>query len=109
MEGMQLNSPDNYRYFVGIDWAVKMHEVSIIDAHRKVLDTIQVEHNAGGIGDLVDRLTKLSGGESSAVAIAIEMPRGALVETLMERGFHVYSLNPKQSDRFRDRHQTRRP
>jgi transposase len=26
------------------------------------------------------------------------------VETLVERGFHVYALNPKQLDRFRDRH-----
>jgi hypothetical protein len=26
------------------------------------------------------------------------------VETLVERGFHVGGLNPKQLDRFRDRH-----
>jgi transposase len=38
------------------------------------------------------------------IAIAIEIPRGAVVETLVERGFHVYALNPKQLDRFRDRH-----
>jgi transposase len=104
MEERQLNSPDKYRYFVGIDWATKMHEVSIIDAQRTVLDAVQVEHSSRGIADLVERLGKLSGGEHEAVAIAIEMPRGALVETLMERSFHVYSLNPKQSDRFRDRH-----
>jgi transposase len=35
--------------------------------------------------------------------VAIEIPRGALVETLVERGCHVYTLNPKQLDRFRDR------
>jgi hypothetical protein len=38
------------------------------------------------------------------VAIAIEIPRGAVVETLVERGFHVYAINPKQLDRFRDRY-----
>jgi transposase len=27
-----------------------------------------------------------------------------VVETLVERGFHVYAINPKQLDRFRDRH-----
>ena len=27
-----------------------------------------------------------------------------MVETLVERGFHVYAINPKQLDRFRDRH-----
>ena len=26
-----------------------------------------------------------------------------MVETLLERGFNVYSINPKQLDRFRDR------
>lgn len=99
-----MNTPDNYRYFVGIDWATRIHEVSIIDPQRNVLDSVQVEHSARGIADLVERLRKLSGGENEVVAIAIETPRGALVETLMERSFHVYSLNPKQSDRFRDRH-----
>lgn len=34
----------------------------------------------------------------------IEIPRGGLVEAFLERGFHVYTLNPKQVDRFRDRH-----
>jgi transposase len=36
--------------------------------------------------------------------VAIEVPRGAVVEGLVERGFHVYAINPKQLDRFRDRH-----
>jgi transposase len=26
------------------------------------------------------------------------------VEVLVERGFHVFAVNPKQLDRFRDRH-----
>lgn len=39
-----------------------------------------------------------------AIAIAIAIPRGAVVESLVERGFHVYAINPKQLDRFRDRH-----
>jgi hypothetical protein len=43
-------------------------------------------------------------GWAAGVAVAIERPRGGLVEALLERGLHVYSLNPKQLDRFRDRH-----
>jgi len=34
---------------------------------------------------------------------AIETPHGPIVEALLERGFNVYSINPKQLDRFRDR------
>ena len=31
------------------------------------------------------------------------MPHGPVVETLIERGFKVHAINPKQMDRFRDR------
>ncbi len=44
------------------------------------------------------------GGPTAAGAVAIEVPRGAIVEGLLDRGFHVFALNPKQLDRFRDRH-----
>jgi transposase len=40
----------------------------------------------------------------SALAAAIEIPRGAIVETLLEHGFVVFSINPKQLYRFRDRY-----
>jgi transposase len=40
----------------------------------------------------------------SRVAVAIESPRGALVDTLMELGLAVFAINPRQLDRFRDRH-----
>lgn len=36
--------------------------------------------------------------------MAIEVPHGAMVEGLIERGFGVFAVNPKQLDRFRDRH-----
>lgn len=48
----------------------------------------------------------MCGNDRSSLALAIEVPRGALVETLVERGFHAFSINPKQLDRFRDRHTT---
>jgi transposase len=38
------------------------------------------------------------------LAAAIEVPHGAVVETLLEHGFAVFSINPKQLDRFRDRY-----
>ena len=37
-------------------------------------------------------------------AVAIETPRGAVVETLVERHYAVFAINPKQLDRFRDRY-----
>lgn len=35
--------------------------------------------------------------------MTIEVPNGAVVESLLERGFAVFRLNPKQLERFRDR------
>src|SRR5215510_4413854 len=39
-----------------------------------------------------------------SLSVAIEVPRGALVAGLIERGFPVFAMNPKQLERFRDRH-----
>ena len=45
-------------------------------------------------------------GEASAetVGVAIETPRGPVVESLLANGLAVHSINPKQLDRFRDRY-----
>jgi len=48
-------------------------------------------------------LLKESGGKPEEIHVAIEIPRGPIVEALLERGFNVYAINPKQRDRFRDR------
>jgi len=41
--------------------------------------------------------------EPGRVHVAIEIPHGPVVEALIERGFSVRAINPKQMDRFRDR------
>src|SRR3954454_3514320 len=35
--------------------------------------------------------------------VAIEVPHGPVVDALLDRGFAVYAINPKQLDRLRDR------
>jgi transposase len=37
------------------------------------------------------------------VAVAIEVPHGPVVDALLDRGFAVHAINPKQLDRLRDR------
>jgi transposase len=93
-----------YRFFAGIDWATELHEVSVISADREALGSFRVANGVEGLCDLAKRLADYAGGDLDAIAVAIETPRGPVVETLVERGFHVYSINPKQLDRFRDRH-----
>lgn len=93
-----------YSRLVGIDWAKSLHEVCVLDAQGEEIEQRQVEHKATPIAKLGDRLIEQAGGDPARVAVAIEEPRGTVVETLLERAIHVYVVNPKQLDRFRDRH-----
>lgn len=93
-----------YRIYVGIDWATQAHQACVLDRSGGVLGERSFEHTGSAIAAFAQWLSELAGGEPGQVAVAIEVPRGAVVETLVERGFHVYAINPKQLDRFRDRH-----
>src|SRR5215470_19520184 len=101
---MQAEEQDSYGWFVGIDWATDAHEVCILTPSRAVITQRKVEHSGPAIASFIDQLARLCEGKAEQVAVAIEIPRGAVVESLVERGFHVYAINPKQLDRFRDRH-----
>lgn len=56
-----------------------------------------------GLFTLVERLKQRTGCKPVEVAVAVEVAWGALIETLVENGFSLFSINPKQVDRFRDR------
>src|SRR5882762_11564727 len=93
----------NYEVYVGIDWATRSHQVCITDAGGQRLGESTVAHSGTGLDEFVAELTR-HGPDPTRIAVALEVPRGAIVDTLLERGFHVFALNPKQLDRFRDRH-----
>lgn len=95
---------EEYRIYVGIDWASEAHQACVLDCTRRVLAERPFAHEGNAIAAFAQWLNELAGDDPGQVAIAIEIPRGAVVETLVERGFHVYAINPKQLDRFRDRH-----
>src|SRR5712671_7411583 len=62
-----------------------------------------VAHGGLGIEELCDWLIARTGATPEVIGVAIEMTQGPVVEALLERGFCVYGINPKQLDRFRDR------
>lgn len=95
---------EEYQVYVGIDWATEAHQVCVLDGARQMLGERSVEHSGAALAGFAEWLSELADGQPARVAVAIEVPRGAVVETLVERGVHVYALNPKQLDRFRDRH-----
>ena len=90
-------------WFVGIDWATDAHAVCIVDRQGRIAERTEVPHTAVALQAFLDALWRRASGDSSRLAIGIEVPRGAVVELCVERGFSVYAINPKQVDRFRDR------
>src|SRR3989449_4293245 len=94
----------SYDWYVGIDWGSQQHQVCVLDRDRHVVGERVVDHDGSSLAQLATWLWALSAGHPQRVAVAIEVPRGAIVEGLIERGFHVFAINPKQLARFRDRH-----
>jgi hypothetical protein len=97
------DQPLPYEWFVGIDWGSQQQQVAVLDRDRRRVGERVVAHDGASLARLADWLWTLSAGRPQRVAVAIEVPRGAIVEGLLERGFHLFALNPKQLDRFRDR------
>src|SRR5215471_17266635 len=104
MHPEQADQPLPYEWFVGIDWGSQRHQVCVLDCDRRRVGERAVDHDGASLAQLVAWLWTLSAGQPERVSVAIEVPRGAIVEGLVERGFHVFAINPKQLDRFRDRH-----
>jgi transposase len=92
-----------FDFFVGLDWARESHEVCACDAQGTIVQRRSVAHSGDGLRELVDWLARLSDDHLERVALAVEMPHGAVIDLLLERRVAVFSLNPKQMDRFRDR------
>jgi len=94
----------NFRIFVGIDLGRWLHMACVLDAGGEFLEERGFAHSAEGLSETVDWLLNLAQQDGGRIAVAIEKPHGAVVETLLERGIAVFAINPKQVDRFRDRY-----
>ena len=90
-------------WFAGVDWGSQVHQVRVSDRCGRSLGDRGFAHSGEGLAELAAWILQKTGASPDAVHIAIEVPHGPVVESLMERGFQLYSINPKQLDRFRDR------
>lgn len=94
---------DEFAWFLGIDWGTATHVMHLSDAAGTAVAERTVAHTSGALAQFAEWLSVVLGGQWARVAVAIEVPRGAVVDLLLDRGAAVFSLNPKQLDRFRDR------
>lgn len=88
---------------VGIDWATTAHQVCVLDADGAVLGERSFPHSGEGLLELADWVRQTAAVDPHRIAVGIEVPHGPVVEGLMDAGFRVHALDPKQLDRLRDR------
>lgn len=90
-----------FSVFIGIDWATCSHEVCLLVAGQKRTHA-ELEHSEAAIAGFVAGLARRF--DPQAVAVAIERPDHPLADALLLHGIAVFTINPMQLDRFRDRH-----
>ena len=95
--------PNRFRHYIGIDWATEAHRICLLDHNGQLGAKVSIPHSGAGLDQLLEWLAS-HGVEPAFAAVAIETPRGALVETLVERHYAVFAINPKQLAHFRDRY-----
>ena len=93
---------ETFRWFAGIDWGSATHQACLLDEVGTVVGERAFAHGGAGLAALCDWLISMAG-DPGSVAVAIEVPHGPVVDALLDRGFAVYAINPKQLDRLRDR------
>lgn len=92
--------------FVGVDWATQKHDVCAMRPDGGIVAERDFLHTGDGLAALADWLVQTADAPPAAILVAIEVPHGPVVDTLIERGMRVHAINPKQLDRFRDRFTT---
>ena len=89
--------------FAGVDWASETHHVCLVSGDGSKREERAFRHGGAGLAEMAEWICAKTQGDAADIPVAIEVPHGPVVEALMDRGFPVYSINPKQLDRFRDR------
>src|SRR5919112_2214861 len=89
-------------WFAGVDWGSQQHQACVLDAAGKIVGERAFPHGGAGLAALCDWLVSMAG-DPGSVAVVIEVPHGPVVDALLDRGFAVHAINPKQLDRLRDR------
>jgi transposase len=97
-------SNDEPAWFVGFDWGSEKHRVALFDRTGNLIGRRDVAHSATAYAEFGDWLLRTTQASPAEIAVAIETTHGPVVDALIDRGFRVYAINPKQLDRFRDRY-----
>lgn len=90
------------RYYLGVDWADKSHQVYVSDESGRKIKELEVQQSADELAEL-GRWLDESRSHGIELWAALEKPEGRIVDFLLDHGVVVYPVNPKAVDRARDR------
>ncbi len=93
-----------HRFYVGVDWGSSDHHVCLINSDGKHLGERSFPHSGSGLVAMRTWIQEQTGAGGEEIAVAIEVPHGPVVDSLIDHGCAVHAINPKQLDRFRDRY-----
>jgi transposase len=100
----ECSSQTEFSLYVGLDWGTEFHRACVLSASGKAVKECRIDHSGDAISEFLRSVIVIAGGQADRIAVAIEVPRGPVVEAFLESGCAVFSINPKQLDRFRDRY-----
>jgi hypothetical protein len=93
---------ETFTWFAAIDWGTERHQACVLDVRGGIAGERAFSHDGAGLALLCDWILSIAG-SAAIVAVAVEVPHGPVVDSLLDRGLAVYAINPKQLDRLRDR------
>jgi len=91
------------RYYIGVDWGDRLHQVYVGEEEGKKVREIKVPETVEGLA-AIGRWLDEQRAEGFELWAAIEKPAGRIVDFLLDHGVEVYPVNPKAVDRVRDRY-----
>jgi transposase len=94
--------PETITWFAAVDWGAEKHQACVLDARGGIAGEREFSHSGAGLAQLCNWIISIAG-SAKVVAVAIETPHGPVVDVMLDRGFVVHAINPKQLDRLRDR------
>jgi hypothetical protein len=65
----------------------------LLDGEGRAIEQYNVAHSGEGLFTLVERLKQQTNCKPAEVAVAVEVAWGALVSTLVENGFSLFSID----------------
>jgi transposase len=95
---MDANDWTKHSYFAALDWASDHHDVVIVDRTGALVAEFRFAHTAEGWAEFTTKTKDYVG-----APLALETSSGPAVDQLLQRGWRLYPVNPKASERYRER------